>query len=137
MIRGLGTPQSSTGAPRTPNRGPGAIQPGVKPRVARPRWMARNGLVTRVLSAYTPRRHLWGGAKMLNRIASCALAIALVIPVCAAAQTSLGRLTGTVRDTQNARLPGATVELRNAATGALQRTTTNEIGVFTFPQVPV
>ena len=74
---------------------------------------------------------------MLNRIASCVLAVALVLPVCAAAQAPLGRLTGTVRDIQNARLPGVTVEIRNAATGAQQRTTTNEIGVFTFPQLPV
>ena len=73
---------------------------------------------------------------MVNRIV-CALAIASVLPVSAAAQAPLGSLTGTVRDIQNLRLPGATVELRNEATGAQQTTTTNEIGVFTFPQLPV
>ncbi len=73
---------------------------------------------------------------MLNRIALCVLAIALVAPVGAAAQTPLGSLTGTVRDSQNAVLPGATVQLRNTATGAKQTTMSNDIGVFAFSQLP-
>ena len=73
---------------------------------------------------------------MLNRIATCALALVPVVPLSAAAQAPLGSLTGTVRDTQNIPVPGATVQLRNAATGAQQTATTNTRGVFTFPQLP-
>ena len=74
---------------------------------------------------------------MLNRIAKCLWALVLAVPLSAAAQAPLGSLTGTVRDPQNIAVPGATVHLRNAATDAQQTTTTNTIGVFTFPQLPV
>ena len=73
---------------------------------------------------------------MLKRISLYAWAIALLVPISALAQTPLGSLTGTVRDSQNAVLPGATVQLRHTTTGAQQMTTTNEIGVFTFAQLP-
>src|SRR5262245_41096542 len=69
-------------------------------------------------------------------VSSCVLALVLVLPGSAAAQTPLGGLTGTVRDAQNAVLPGATGQPRNTATGAQQTTTTNGIGVFTFVQLP-
>ena len=70
------------------------------------------------------------------RIAFLALTIAIVAPLGAAAQAPLGSLTGTVRDTQNTAVPGATVQLRNTGTGAQQTTATNAIGVFSFPQLP-
>lgn len=42
-----------------------------------------------------------------------------------------------MRDASDAVLPGATVTIHNDATGFIQTETTNEIGAFTFPQLPV
>jgi len=61
----------------------------------------------------------------------------LLAHVPAAAQTTLGRLAGTVFDTSGAVLPGATITLTNQGTGQVQTTVSNETGVFLFPQVPV
>jgi hypothetical protein len=55
----------------------------------------------------------------------------------ASAQTTLGRLAGTVFDSSGAVLPGATITLTNQGTGQVQTTVSNETGVFLFPQVPV
>ena len=76
---------------------------------------------------------------MISRLgagAMCAgLWLAVAVPI--AAQAPLGNLTGTVRDVSDAVLPGATVTLNSAATGAKQTTVSNEAGTFTFAQLPV
>jgi carboxypeptidase family protein/TonB-dependent receptor-like protein len=64
-----------------------------------------------------------------------ALALALAPPA-ASAQATLGSLTGVVRDSQEAVLPGAAVTLTNTGTGTTQSLVTNEIGAYTFPQLP-
>ncbi len=55
----------------------------------------------------------------------------------AAAQGTLGRLTGTVLDSSGGVLPGATVTVTNIQTNEVQTTVTNGTGAFLFPQLPV
>src|SRR5688572_26898548 len=76
--------------------------------------------------------------QMLTRRVTRALSIAvlLAVPMTAIAQATLGSLTGVVRDASDAVLPGADVTLTSVATAATQAVVTNEIGAFTFPQLP-
>ena len=55
----------------------------------------------------------------------------------ASAQSTLGRLAGAVLDSSGGVLPGATITLTNEATNQVQTTTSNEVGAYVFPQVPV
>jgi hypothetical protein len=63
------------------------------------------------------------------------LAIGLAPAVTTTAQTLYGNLVGTVTDTSGAVLPGATVTARNAGTGLVQTTTTDEVGAFRLPNL--
>ena len=76
------------------------------------------------------RRFVWGRAAL-------ALALTLLFSFNADAQTTFGRLAGTVLDESGAVLPGATVTLTNTGTAQVQTTAANEVGAFVFPQVPV
>jgi hypothetical protein len=51
------------------------------------------------------------------------------------AQT-LGTITGEVKDSSGAVLPGATVTVVNKATNATRTTSSNEVGLFDFPAIP-
>jgi hypothetical protein len=51
------------------------------------------------------------------------------------AQT-LGTITGEVKDSTGAVIPGATVTVVNKATNATRTTTSNEVGLFDFPALP-
>jgi hypothetical protein len=73
--------------------------------------------------------------KRLTSVLSALLALLIALPL--AAQAPLGSLTGVVRDTSDAILPGATVTLTNSGTGAEQILVTDEQGAFRFPQLPV
>jgi hypothetical protein len=66
-----------------------------------------------------------------------AMILALAIAGAASAQTTLGRLAGTVLDQSGGVLPGATVTLTNVQTNQVQTTVTSETGAFLFPQVSV
>jgi hypothetical protein len=72
---------------------------------------------------------------MKHVVALLALAVA-AMPPAASAQATLGSLTGVVRDSQDAVLPGATVTLTNKGTNSTQSAVTNESGAYTFPQLP-
>jgi len=50
-------------------------------------------------------------------------------------QTITGTVSGTLKDPAGAVVPGADVTLINQTTGATQKTTTNELGLFVFPSV--
>src|SRR5215210_5089369 len=66
------------------------------------------------------------------------LSVALVCLVLAApssAQT-LGTITGQVKDSSGAVIPGATVTVVNKATNATRTTSSNEVGRFDFPALP-
>ena len=69
---------------------------------------------------------------------SALLALAVVfLPMLATAQTTLGRVAGTVLDSSGGVLPGATVTLTHTDTGQVLSTVTGEAGAFLFAQVPV
>jgi hypothetical protein len=50
--------------------------------------------------------------------------------------TNARGITGTVRDTSGAAIPGATVTVTNTATRGMRNTTTNEEGLYSFPSLP-
>lgn len=52
-------------------------------------------------------------------------------------QQATGTITGTIRDPQNAVVPGASVEIRNVATNAAFETTSNDTGFYNAPNLPV
>ncbi len=52
------------------------------------------------------------------------------------AQTDTGTVTGTVEDTSGAVLPGTTIKLTNADTGAVLTATSSGDGNFSFPALP-
>src|SRR5690348_17125811 len=51
------------------------------------------------------------------------------------AQTTLGAVSGTVRDPSGAVVPSANVVLTNTATGIVADTKSNEVGFYLFPSV--
>ena len=73
----------------------------------------------------------------IRTVRLCFFAVVLIL-VCAgssAAQLFPGRITGVVRDTQGAAVPGATVKLTNPSTGLERTVTTDENGEFNFPEL--
>ena len=72
------------------------------------------------------KRSLWGW--MLICILSCTSL--------AFSQTATTSLRGVVKDPTGALVPGATVTITAASTGASQQTTSNASGVYSFPQIP-
>ena len=69
--------------------------------------------------------------------AGLAVVLVLLSAVVATAQTTLGRLSGTVLDSSGSVIPGATITLTNENTNEVQTTVSGENGAFTFAQVPV
>jgi hypothetical protein len=55
----------------------------------------------------------------------------------AAAQETTGTITGVTTDSTGGVLPGVTVTLKNASTGALRTVVTNESGIYTASGLPV
>jgi hypothetical protein len=55
----------------------------------------------------------------------------------ASAQTVAGTMQGTVTDSTGGVLPGATVVIRNAETGATREVLTNDIGFYSAPFLPI
>src|SRR5262245_31392044 len=67
-----------------------------------------------------------------------ALALALLgLAVGASAQTATGQITGTVKDTTGAVVPGATVTVHSDLTGLTRPATSNAGGDYSFPLLPV
>lgn len=71
----------------------------------------------------------------LSAALGAGLASAVVTPT-AMAQTSLGTLTGVVRDTSGAVVTNAEVTVTNAATGEARQVKTNELGSYRFDGLP-
>jgi hypothetical protein len=65
------------------------------------------------------------------------LILALAIPASLHAQGAIGFISGTMVDSTGAVLPGVTVTCRNVRTGLTVETTTNEIGIFRCPELPI
>ncbi len=72
---------------------------------------------------------------MNRRTGFLALPVALVLCSAAMSQTTTSRLDGSVKDQTGAAIFGATVTLTNVTTNETITTTTNEQGLFVFPQV--
>ena len=70
---------------------------------------------------------------MLKRALRVVVCLFLSTP--AFAQT-LGTITGEVKDSSGASIPGATVTAQNVATNAARTQQSNEVGAFTFPAMP-
>src|SRR5260370_11449137 len=62
---------------------------------------------------------------------ACLLTAAILI-----AQTSTSEITGTVRDTTGAVVPGSNVTAVNEATGVTYKQTTTAAGLYAFPGLP-
>ncbi len=63
------------------------------------------------------------------------LAVALGLPATAAAQVLYGSVTGTIVDTSGAAVPGATVNIKDEATGLALSTVTDSTGSYTIRNV--
>src|SRR5262245_29524661 len=63
------------------------------------------------------------------------LSLLLALATSAAAQTATGTLSGTIRDTTGAVLPGATVTIRNVATGLTRSVVTDGEGRYRIVNV--
>jgi hypothetical protein len=74
-------------------------------------------------------KNLWRGVMTLATLA--------VLVTGAAAQTVTGTIQGTVTDTSGGVLPGVTLTLRNADTGAERVIVTNEVGFYNAPFMPI
>src|SRR5439155_13250259 len=72
---------------------------------------------------------------LLMRRTFCAGLTWLLLCAPGAAQ-SLGTISGQVKDTSGAIIPGATVTVVNTATNATRTVVTNEVGLFDFPALP-
>jgi Carboxypeptidase regulatory-like domain/TonB-dependent Receptor Plug Domain len=71
------------------------------------------------------------------RLLSCACFLALLLNIQLAAQSARARIVGTVKDSQGAVLPGATVTVTNTGTGVETRTTTNQDGFYQALELPI
>lgn len=74
-------------------------------------------------------------------ISSVVFALALAVFFCLSAaptmaQTAAGTVVGQVTDQQNAVIGGADIALVDTQTGGTRTTTSNEVGRYTFPNVP-
>src|SRR5262249_14043572 len=67
----------------------------------------------------------------------CAVTLVAFLACTAPGQTSTGSISGTVADQNHAVIPGATVTIRNTATGYTRSTTTESEGRYSFSDVPI
>src|SRR6185436_15915851 len=65
------------------------------------------------------------------------LLLALILSLCAFAQTNNGRISGSVSDTSGAVIPNATVVVTNQATSVTRRTKTDANGFYVVTNLPV
>ena len=73
----------------------------------------------------------------LRRTLAVAVTLFVLGPIASWAQTTAGRISGTVVDTSGAVLPGATVTARNDATGLTRSATTDDHGAYLIVNLPV
>jgi hypothetical protein len=79
----------------------------------------------------------WLHRPELRRTAALATVLVTLMAAGAAAQTTLGRLSGSVLDSSGAALPGATITLTNENTNQVQTVVAGDNGAYLFPLVPV
>jgi Carboxypeptidase regulatory-like domain len=67
---------------------------------------------------------------------SALVCLILLVPSVAFPQAANGTITGTVSDATGAVLPGASVDVKNSATGVVFSTISTETGAYTAPNLP-
>ena len=72
----------------------------------------------------------------MKRVALGLILAASLLPAALAAQAVTGTILGSVTDTSNAAVPGATVTLTNAGTGLVRVVVTDANGDYTAPSLP-
>ena len=65
------------------------------------------------------------------------LFVLTVLCAAVAAQTGTSNISGTVKDTNGAVVPGASVTAKNEATGVTNTQTTTDSGLYSFSSLPV
>lgn len=79
----------------------------------------------------------WKFARKFASIASFALCLTMLAPRHLSAQVDEGSISGTVRDSTGAIIPGAQVVLLNTGVGLKQQATTGSAGEYTFSPVRI
>ena len=64
------------------------------------------------------------------------LVFSLFVTGTASAQVTGATLSGTVKDASGSTIPGATVSIKNTATGIVREVTTDGAGFYTVPEPP-
>src|SRR5689334_6858984 len=72
-----------------------------------------------------------------TRIGVVVVAICLLMTMQASAQTVSGQITGVLKDSSGAVLPGVTMTAKNLGTGFTRTMITNESGVYAMPSIPI
>src|SRR5258708_6221410 len=67
----------------------------------------------------------------------CLVALLVSLSMPALAQRSTGTIRGTVSDSSHGVIPGASVTVKNEATGFNRTVITNSQGIYSFPDMPV
>lgn len=67
----------------------------------------------------------------------CTIAVLLAFSLTVLSQTGTSNITGTIRDSNGAAVPGATVTAKNDATGVTSTQTTTDSGLYSFASLPV
>src|SRR4026207_2577809 len=81
---------------------------------------------------------IFSGGAMRTRVLWILLGLSLVaLPAIATAPTVTGTIQGSVTDASGGALPGASIQVRNLETGATRELTTNEVGFYNAPFIPV
>jgi hypothetical protein len=76
-------------------------------------------------------------AQRLGRRIIYVPAIVIALSCSVKAQQNVGSVTGTVRDTSDALVPGASVTARQTSTGIENQTVSNGVGAYTFPSLTI
>ena len=75
----------------------------------------------------------FGGRSVLQAVAAACLLLCATTAAWAQTGGSTATLTGSVVDSDGGVIPGATVEVKNNATGVVESVVTNAAGVFSVP----
>ena len=79
----------------------------------------------------------FGGCMGLKRNIVVLILTCVLSTIDAGAQTVSGQITGVIKDSTGAVLPGVTVSAKNTGTGFTRTILTNESGVYAMPSIPI
>src|SRR5438477_9450376 len=81
--------------------------------------------------------HFLKGLREIGLLAApVLLGLCAFVPIRAAAQVPGGSLTGTITSESGAAVPGATVSVKDEATGVVRAVMTNTEGLYNLPALP-